>query len=84
MRALNGVAGIVVGVNEPYSPTDRVYYTLERHARPRNTPCAMIELRNNEITNKDTQDAWAARLATIFTDIAKTLDPQLQLTRPKA
>ena len=26
---------VVVGVNEPYSPADRVYYTLERHARSR-------------------------------------------------
>lgn len=84
IAALKQEKSLNVGVNEPYSPADRVYYTLERHARPRNTPCAMIELRNNEVTNKDTQDAWAARLATIFTDIAKTLDPQLQLTRPKA
>ena len=27
--------GLTVGVNEPYSPADRVYYTLTRHARPR-------------------------------------------------
>ena len=26
---------VTVGVNEPYSPADRVYYTLERHARSR-------------------------------------------------
>ncbi len=84
IAALKRDKALNVGVNEPYSPADRVYYTLERHAQPRNMPCVMIELRNNEITSKNKQNAWAARLATIFTDIAKTLDPQLQLTRPKA
>ncbi len=27
--------GLIVGVNEPYSPADRVYYTLTRHAESR-------------------------------------------------
>ena len=58
-----------VGINEPYSPADRVYYTLERHARPRNAPCVMIELRNDEIATTQTQKQWAARLATILSQI---------------
>jgi predicted N-formylglutamate amidohydrolase len=58
--------GAVVGVNEPYSPADRVYYTLERHARSRGLPCAMIELRNDEIENIEQQKEWAGRLAGIF------------------
>ena len=33
--ALRGVVGLEVGVNEPYSPADRVYFTLERHGRAR-------------------------------------------------
>jgi predicted N-formylglutamate amidohydrolase len=57
---------VVVGVNEPYSPADRVYYTLERHARSRGLPCAMIELRNDEIENVEQQKEWAGRLAGIF------------------
>ncbi|MBV2143358.1 N-formylglutamate amidohydrolase [Falsochrobactrum sp. TDYN1] len=73
-----------VGVNEPYSPADRVYYTLERHARPHNSPCVMIEIRNDEITNAQTQEGWAARLAAIFTDIAGTLAPQDHFTGQKA
>ena len=64
-----------VGVNEPYSPADRVYYTLERHARPRNAPCVMIELRNNEIADGTTQATWAEKLAVILKDIAKAIDP---------
>lgn len=55
--------GIVVGDNEPYSPVDRVYYTLERHARTRGWPCAMIEIRNDLIAGEDGQSAWAERLA---------------------
>jgi len=58
-----------IGINEPYSPADRVYYTLERHARPRNAPCVMIELRNDEIATTETQTQWAARLATILSQI---------------
>ena len=57
---------VVVGVNEPYSPADRVYYTLERHARSRGLPCAMIEIRNDEIENTEQQKEWAGRLAGIF------------------
>jgi predicted N-formylglutamate amidohydrolase len=50
---------LTVGVNEPYSPADRVYFTLERHARPRGLPCAMIEIRNDEIADAAGQARWA-------------------------
>ena len=43
---------VTVGVNQPYSPADRVYFTLERHARSRGLPCAMIEIRNDEIRRR--------------------------------
>ena len=66
--ALNAMS-VVVGVNEPYSPADRVYYTLERHARSRGLPCAMIEIRNDEIENIEQQKEWAGRLAGIFAAI---------------
>ena len=52
IEALETMA-ITVGVNQPYSPADRVYYTLERHARSRGLPCAMIEIRNDEIEDSD-------------------------------
>lgn len=52
-----------MGDNQPYSPADRVYYTLERHARSRGWPCAMIEIRNDEIADEDGQTSWAERLA---------------------
>ena len=66
IAALRRVPGINVGVNEPYSPADRVYFTLEKHARSRGLPCAMIEIRNDEIGDEIGQRKWAERLAGIF------------------
>jgi len=57
---------ITVGDNEPYSPADRVYFTLEKHARSRGLPCAMIEIRNDEISGEAGQRMWVERLTGIF------------------
>ncbi|MEJ5086543.1 N-formylglutamate amidohydrolase [Brucella pseudogrignonensis] len=84
IAALAQDKSLTVGINEPYSPADRVYYTLERHARPRNTPCVMIELRNNEIASAETQAQWAERLTTIFAAIGNDLASQVQLSGSKA
>lgn len=58
-----------VGVNQPYSPGDRVYFTLERHGRSRGLPCAMIEIRNDEISGEMEQRKWAELLARILGSI---------------
>ena len=55
-----------VGANEPYSPTDLVYYTVGRHARPGGLPATMIEIRNDEIASETDQRRWAERLATLL------------------
>jgi predicted N-formylglutamate amidohydrolase len=57
---------LMVGINEPYSPADQVYYTVERHAAPLGLPAAMIEIRNDEIGDDAGQQSWADRLATIL------------------
>lgn len=67
--ALSAIEGVVVGDNEPYAPSDRVYYTVERHARSRGLACAMIEIRNDEVGDEAGQDLWADRLATILSGI---------------
>ncbi|RWK53137.1 N-formylglutamate amidohydrolase [Mesorhizobium sp.] len=69
VAALQRLAGVTVGVNEPYSPADRVYFTLERHARPLGLPCAMIEIRNDEISDEAGQRKWADLLTGIFVGI---------------
>jgi predicted N-formylglutamate amidohydrolase len=69
IAALKRLAGINVGSNEPYSPADRVYFTLERHARSRGLACAMIEIRNDEISDEAGQRKWADLLTGIFSDL---------------
>jgi predicted N-formylglutamate amidohydrolase len=69
IRSLQRQPGLTVGVNEPYSPADRVYYTLERHARARGLPCAMIEIRNDEIAADAAQRKWADVLTAILSDL---------------
>lgn len=69
--ALGLLPDVVVGRNEPYSPADRVYYTLERHARPRELPCAMVEIRNDVIGTDEEQNLWGDRLATVLAGTAQ-------------
>jgi predicted N-formylglutamate amidohydrolase len=69
---------LTVGINQPYSPADQVYYTVERHAGPRGLPAAMIEIRNNEIDDESGQRRWADRLTDILTaPIGGLLEPGL-------
>ena len=52
-----------LGDNEPYAPLDGVYYTLDRHAESRGLPCAMVEIRNDELRDEAGERLWAERLA---------------------
>lgn len=70
IAALKRDPALNVGVNEPYSPADKVYFTLEKHARSRGLPCAMIEIRNDEIADESGQREWGERLAGIFRTLA--------------
>ena len=54
---------LTVGLNEPYSPDDRVYHTLARHAETRGLPCVMIEVPNDQLAGPDDQEQWADRLS---------------------
>ncbi len=62
LRDFSAQPGLCVGDNEPYSPRDRVYHTLERHAQSAGLPCVMIEVRNDGIADPHGQGAWADRL----------------------
>lgn len=63
---LRADAGLNVGINEPYSPDDGVFYTLSRHGEQRGLPVVMIEIRNDVIADPASQFQWAARLAGIL------------------
>jgi predicted N-formylglutamate amidohydrolase len=68
IERLRAQSGLVIGDNEPYAPADRVYHTIERHARSRGLPCAMIEIRNDEIADAAGQRRWNDLLAEILSD----------------
>lgn len=73
IRALKADPGLTVGVNEPYSPADSVYYSVERHSRPGHLPAAMIEIRSDEIGDEAGQHRWADRLAGILVTAERQL-----------
>jgi predicted N-formylglutamate amidohydrolase len=57
--------GFNVGLNEPYSPQDRVYHTLSLHARSQGLPAVMIEVRNDEISTEIQQIQWGELLSRV-------------------
>ncbi|HLM40279.1 MAG TPA: N-formylglutamate amidohydrolase [Microvirga sp.] len=70
---LAGDPSLIVGINEPYSPADRVFHTLERHAERRGLAPLMIEIRNDLIRTEEGQASWAHRLAPLLREGARTL-----------
>jgi predicted N-formylglutamate amidohydrolase len=70
---LSADPALTVGINEPYSPADQVYYTVSRHAGQWDLPAAMIEIRNDEIGDEAGQRGWADRLAGIFVAVEPRL-----------
>lgn len=68
LRALNRFN---VGINEPYSPADRVYYTLERHASAFGLPAVMIEIRNDLISTPQEEQAWGDTLSGLLREIVE-------------
>jgi predicted N-formylglutamate amidohydrolase len=56
---------LVIGRNQPYGPTDGVFYTMARHARARAS--AMIEIRNDLLEDEAGVARWADRLARALT-----------------
>jgi len=63
MRRLEAAPGIVAGRNEPYSPADGVYYTLERHGTSQGLAAVMIEIRNDRLRDPGSAAEWAELLA---------------------
>ncbi|WP_305987753.1 N-formylglutamate amidohydrolase [Roseibium sp. MMSF_3544] len=57
---------LTVGDNEPYAPSDGVYYTIRRHGEEQQLPCLMVEIRNNEITTEEEEAHWADLLAPLL------------------
>ena len=71
VKGLQDQDGLVVGVNQPYAPSDRVYHTMSRHGEDSGIPAVMIEVRNDLVSNDDGQRAWAMRLAPLLQSAAQ-------------
>ncbi len=52
---------LTIGRNQPYAPEQGVFYTMTRHAGARAT--AMIEVRNDLLSDEAGEIGWAERLA---------------------
>ncbi|MES0881125.1 N-formylglutamate amidohydrolase [Roseibium sp. SCP14] len=63
---------LTVGDNEPYAPSDGVYYTIRRHGEDRHLPCLMIEIRNDEVKTAEEEARWTEMLAPILTRAAQS------------
>ena len=51
LAVLRRERALVVGDNEPYSPSDNVDYTIRRHGFDRGLPHVMIEIRNDLVAH---------------------------------
>lgn len=60
---IKGFPNLDARLNEPYGPRDGVMHTLNLHAAPRGLQHAMIEIRNDLISQERGQDEWAQRLS---------------------
>ena len=65
---------LTIGDNEPYGPSDGVYYTLTRHAEASALASLMIEIRNDLIATEVGQSDWAQRLAPMLLNAVESLD----------
>jgi len=68
---LNARGDLTVGDNEPYAPSDGVYYTIRRHGENRSLPCLMIEIRNDEVTTEAEEGRWADLLGPLLKSAAQ-------------
>lgn len=66
LQALRIRGDLTVGDNQPYAPSDGVYYTIRRHGESRQLPCLMIEIRNDEVKTSEQEDHWAELLGPVL------------------
>jgi predicted N-formylglutamate amidohydrolase len=63
LAVLGRINTLIVRRNQPYGPQDGVCHTLDLHAGVRGLRHAMIEIRNDLISDRTGQAQWARRLA---------------------
>ena len=78
LEGLKAKGGLTVGDNEPYAPSDGVYYTIRRHGEDRKLPCLMIEIRNDEVKTSAEEAQWSDLLAPLLEHAAQAVGGQTQ------
>ena len=73
LAGLKARGDLTVGDNEPYAPSDGVYYTVRRHGEDKSLPCLMIEIRNDEVRTPNEELHWADILGPLLKSAAKTV-----------
>ncbi|MXN64706.1 N-formylglutamate amidohydrolase [Stappia sp. GBMRC 2046] len=73
ISALKSDSSLTVGDNEPYAPSDGVYYTLDRHGQARGLASVMLEIRNDEVADAAGEEAWAHRLAALLAEAGRAV-----------
>jgi predicted N-formylglutamate amidohydrolase len=68
-RLITSFPGVDARFNEPYGPEDGVLHTLNVHAAPRRLEHAMIEIRNDLVSDERGPQQWAERLCTSLTQV---------------
>ncbi len=65
-------SGLVVGDNEPYRVTDASDYTIPVHGERHGLLHALIEVRQDLITDENGQHAWAQRVADLLQRVSES------------
>ena len=86
LEALRDEGDLVVGDNEPYRVSDATDYAIPVHAERRGLPHVELEIRQDLIADEAGQQAWAQRLARLFTALqarytARRKAPRLRARR---
>jgi len=69
MAALAGDGGLVVGDNQPYRVALDEDYTIPVHAETRGMPYALLEVRQDLVSDDAGAEDWAGRLAGVLGDV---------------
>lgn len=82
LAALRAEGDLVVGDNQPYAVTPSSDFSVNHHAERRSLPYVEIEIRQDLIADEAGQQAWADRLARVFTAVLQA-NPQLTVASAK-
>jgi predicted N-formylglutamate amidohydrolase len=74
LAAVSARCGMQIRMNEPYSSSDGVTHTLHEHGTKRGLLSAMIEIKNNLITNADEVENISSQLSDWTVNALQALD----------